>query len=183
MHNVTVIIPNWNGIKFLPECMSALSAQTYTAFETVVIDNGSTDGSVAWLKENCPDITLVENSENRGFTGAVNQGIAMTKTPYLILLNNDTAVEPGFIGALVAAVETSEKIFSVSSRMIQYHDRTKLDDTGDMYCVIGWAFQRGVGQSVKRYRRPGRVFSACAGAANENRIASRIHSQERFRRR
>ena len=165
MHNVTVIIPNWNGIGFLPDCMSALAAQTYTAFTTVVIDNGSTDGSVAWLRENCPDITLVENSENLGFTGAVNQGIAMTQTPYLILLNNDTAVAPGFVGALVKAIEASEKIFSVSSRMIQYHDHSKLDDAGDLYNILGWAFQRGVGQSVRRYRKPGRVFSACAGAA------------------
>ena len=165
MHNVTVIIPNWNGLKFLPECMSSLAAQTYPAFTTVVIDNGSTDGSVAWLKEHCPDITLVENTENLGFTGAVNQGIAMTKTPYVILLNNDTAVAPGFVGALVKAIEASPKIFSVSSRMISYHDRKLLDDTGDLYCAIGWAFQRGVGQSIRRYRKPSKVFSACAGAA------------------
>ena len=165
MKKVTVIIPNWNGMKFLPVCVEALKKQSYQDFETLIIDNASTDESVSWLKDHYPEAILVENRENLGFSGAVNQGIRMSKCPYVLLLNNDTEVTPDFIANLVKAIERKKKIFSVSAKMIQFHDRTKMDDAGDLYCLLGWAFQRGVGQSAEGYNRRCRVFSACAGAA------------------
>ena len=160
---VTVIIPNYNGLKFMEPCFAALKEQTFKDYALLVVDNGSTDGSVEWLKEHqVPSIFLPENT---GFSGAVNVGIRAAKTPYVILLNNDTEPQPMYIEELVRTIERSEKIFSVSSRMIQLYQKDKMDDAGDMYTVLGWAFQRGVGRPVKRYGRPCRVFSACAGAA------------------
>lgn len=165
MNKVSVIIPNYNGMKFLPECMEALKKQSYRDFETIIIDNASKDGSVAWLKEHYPEAVLVENQENLGFSGAVNQGIQMSRCPYVLLLNNDTKAEPSFIGNLVSAIERDPRIFSVSSKMLQFYHRDLMDDAGDLYCALGWAFQRGVGQSAEKYNKPCKVFSACAGAA------------------
>lgn len=163
MKKVTIIIPNYNGLKFMEMCMSALEKQTYKDFEILVVDNGSTDGSVEWLKENeIPSIFLPENT---GFSGAVNVGIKASKTPFVILLNNDTEAKEGYVGALIREIERSPKIFSVSPKMIQLYHKELMDDGGDMYSIMGWAYQRGVGQEIERYNRACNVFSACAGAA------------------
>lgn len=160
---VTIIIPNYNGMSFMGPCMAALARQTCRDFDILVVDNGSTDGSVEWLKErNIPSVFLAENT---GFSGAVNTGIRSVHTPYVILLNNDTEAEPDYVRQLLRAIEGSPKIFSVSPKMIQMHRRELMDDAGDMYSVMGWAYQRGVGQEIGRYDRPCHIFSACAGAA------------------
>ncbi len=159
----TVIIPNYNGLRFMGICMDALERQTCRDFEILVVDNGSTDGSVEWLRQQgIPSIFLPENT---GFSGAVNAGIRAAKTPYVILLNNDTEVQPDFVGELLAAIGRSKRIFAVSSRMVQMYHRELMDDAGDMYSLMGWAYQRGVGRSSRGYNRPVEVFSACAGAA------------------
>ena len=159
----TIIIPNYNGLSFMEPCFESLKEQTVRDFKVLVVDNGSTDGSVEWLKEHrVPSIFLKENT---GFSGAVNTGIRAADTPYVLLLNNDTRVEPGFVAAMERAMDQSPKIFSVSSRMIQMYHPELLDDAGDMYSILGWAYQRGVGRSVYLYQKSCRVFSACAGAA------------------
>ncbi|MGN0159635.1 MAG: glycosyltransferase family 2 protein [Brotaphodocola sp.] len=163
MNKVTIIIPNYNGLRFMEPCMKALDAQICRDFDLLVIDNGSSDGSVEWLKEHAiPSIFLADNT---GFSGAVNVGIQAVKTPYVILLNNDTEAEPGYVGALLQAIEKSPRIFSVSPKMVQLCHRDLMDDGGDMYSIMGWAYQRGVGQEVERYDKPCHIFSACAGAA------------------
>ena len=159
----TVIIPNYNGMKFLEPCLKALQAQTYQNFKILVVDNGSTDGSAQWLEERGIDTIFLK--ENTGFSGAVNTGIRAADTPYVILLNNDTEADEYYVAEMVRAIERSPKIFSVSSRMIQMYHPELMDDAGDMYCILGWAYQRGVGQSVRKYSHSRRVFSACAGAA------------------
>ena len=142
----TIIIPNYNGLSFMEPCFESLKEQTVRDFKVLVVDNGSTDGSVE-------------------FSGAVNTGIRAADTPYVLLLNNDTRVEPGFVAAMERAMDQSPKIFSVSSRMIQMYHPELLDDAGDMYSILGWAYQRGVGRSSELYQKSCRVFSACAGAA------------------
>ncbi len=160
---VTVIIPNYNGLHFMEPCMAALEAQTCRRFTVLVVDNASTDGSVEWLrKKEIPTIFL---EKNLGFSGGVNVGIRAAKTPFVLLLNNDTEAEPEFVGELLKSIQNSEKIFAVSSRMIQLYHKELMDDAGDMYSILGWAFQRGVGRSIYKYDRPCSVFSACAGAA------------------
>ena len=159
----TIIIPNYNGLKFMDECIRSLNAQTYPNFRTLVVDNGSTDGSVEWLKEHQIDTIFLP--ENTGFSGAVNVGIKAADTPYVLLLNNDVRVDEYFVAEMVRAIGQSERIFSVSSRMIQMYHPELLDDAGDMYSILGWAYQRGVGRSSELYQKSCRVFSACAGAA------------------
>ena len=131
----TIIIPNYNGLSFMEPCFEALEKQTTKDFKILVVDNGSTDGSVEWLKEReIPSIFLPENT---GFSGAVNVGIRAADTPYVILLNNDTKVAPHYVEALERAMDRSEKIFSVSSKMIQMYHPDLMDDAGDMYSSAG----------------------------------------------
>ena len=159
----TIIIPNWNGLSFMEPCFAALKKQTVKNYKILVVDNGSTDGSVEWLKEH--EIPSIFLEENTGFTGAVNVGIKAADTPYVILLNNDTAVDERYVEMLEKAISRSEKIFSVSPKVIQMYQPELMDDAGDMYSVLGWAYQRGVGRSEKLYNRPCKVFAACACAA------------------
>ncbi|MCI9501056.1 MAG: glycosyltransferase family 2 protein [Hungatella sp.] len=160
---VTVIIPNYNGLSFMEPCMAALDKQRCQNFDILVVDNGSTDGSGQWLREHkIPTIFLETNT---GFSGAVNVGIRAVRTPYVLLLNNDTEPEPDFVGELLRSISRSKKIFAVSSKMAQLFHRDLMDSAGDMYSVLGWAYQRGVGQSSRGFNRPREVFSACGGAA------------------
>ncbi len=162
---VTVVIPNYNGQKFIKPCLDSLRLQNYKDFEVLVIDNASSDGSYEYIKDNYKEVKLVRLKQNYGFSAAVNKGISMSGTPYVILLNNDTESDPDFVGELVKAIEQSDDIFSVSSKMINYNDRTLMDDAGDLYSIMGWGFQQGVGQNTQNYTKDREVFSACAGAA------------------
>ena len=162
---VSVVIPNFNGIAFLDSVLASLEGQTLNNFEVILVDNGSTDGSCSFVTANYPWVHLIELSENFGFCGAVNAGIRAAKAPYVLLLNNDVRVDEYFVAEMVRAIGQSERIFSVSSRMIQMYHPELLDDAGDMYSILGWAYQRGVGRSVNLYQKSCRVFSACAGAA------------------
>ncbi|MBQ3512614.1 MAG: glycosyltransferase family 2 protein [Lachnospiraceae bacterium] len=161
----TVVIPNYNGLKFLKPCLESLKNQSEQDYATIIIDNASKDGSIEFIKENYPEILLIENQENLGFSKAVNQGIAATKTPYVILLNNDTVVEKDFVKELVSAIEENPSYFSVASKMLSYRERDKVDDAGDMINLFGWSFQRGNAHSETEYSEKKEVFSACAGAA------------------
>lgn len=162
---VTVVIPNYNGLKFMKTCLGSLGEQSYKEFQTIVIDNASEDGSYEFVRDNYPEVRLVRLKKNYGFSAAVNKGIDLCETPYVLLLNNDTEADRDFILELVKGIEKSDDIFSCSSKMINFNDRERLDDAGDLYSVIGWGFQRGVGQRADTYKKDAEIFSACAGAA------------------
>ena len=167
MKAVTVVIPNYNGMKYLPDCLASLQKQQEGTpeFSVIVVDNGSTDGSVEELKDNWPEVETILLNENTGFDHAVNVGIEASGTPYVILLNNDTKVREGFVKALYEAIYRREDAFSVSARMLMWDRPELLDDAGDQYCVLGWAYSRGKGKAATGYEEPAEVFSACAGAA------------------
>lgn len=162
---VTVVIPNYNGIKYIRNCMDSLCRQTGESFEVLVIDNASKDGSLEILQEEYPEARVIALEENTGFCYAVNLGIRESNTPYVILLNNDTIVKPNFVAALVSAIEEQEDIFSVSAQMLSMEDESILDGAGDGYNILGWAYARGKGQPASKYAKRTEVFSACGGAA------------------
>ena len=159
----TIIIPNYNGLSFMEPCFEALDRQTTKDFKILVVDNGSTDGSVEWLKEHQIDTIFLP--ENTGFSGAVNVGIKAADTPYVLLLNNDVRVDEYFVAEMVRAIGQSERIFSVSSRMIQMYHPDRLDDAGNYYCALGWAYARGKGKNIHTYEKEEKIFASCAGAA------------------
>lgn len=164
MLKVTVIIPNFNGLSYLDTCLGALEKQTCREFRTILVDNGSSDGSAAWTREHYPWVDCIELSENTGFCGAVNIGIQSSDTPFVLLLNNDTEVEKDFVEQMVLGIKRHGEAFSCSARIIQYHDRTKLDDAGNYYCALGWAYARGKGQPPEKYKKEEQIFAACGAA-------------------
>ena len=164
MRQVSIVIPNYNGKHFLKDCLKAVFEQDIKDQEVIVVDNGSTDGSLEYL-ETFPGVRTIVLDKNYGFCRAVNEGIKAAKSEYIILLNNDTEVDKNFASELLNAIKSDEKIFSCSSKMIQFHDRDIMDDAGDYYCALGWAFGRGKGGHVSAYDEPVNIFAACAGAA------------------
>lgn len=162
----TVVIPNFNGIDYLKDCIRSLLEEQEHEFQICVVDNGSVDGSASWVKRECPEVRLIELKENTGFCHAVNLGIQTSTTEYVILLNNDTVIEKGFVKALEESIEKSEDIFSVSAKMLDMKSRTLMDGAGDLYTALGWAFARGKGKEAKtNYTKREEIFSACGGAA------------------
>ncbi len=163
--NTTIIIPNFNGIQYLEECLLSLQKCEPLDFHIIVVDNGSTDGSVELLKDKFPKIEGIFLTENTGFAAAVNRGLEQTKTPYALLLNNDTTVEPDFVQQMEKAIESHKNCFSVSAKMVMMQQKDLLDGAGDLYCALGWAFALGKGKDQNQfYTKPAKIFSSCGGA-------------------
>ncbi len=165
MLEVSVIIPNYNGAAYLKGVLASLEKQTFRNFEIIVVDNGSSDESCAFAEARCPRVRLVRLPENLGFARAVNEGVRLSRAPFVLLLNNDTEADPDFVKEMVLAVRRHKKAFSCSARMVQFYDRNRLDGAGDGYCALGWAYARGKGKSIRAYEKEERIFSSCAGAA------------------
>ncbi|MCM1047058.1 MAG: glycosyltransferase family 2 protein [Clostridiales bacterium] len=169
MADITVVIPNYNGIKYLSDCIQALEKErqypSTPEFEVLIVDDASTDGSLEFLHERFPDVRTISLNKNAGFCHAVNIGIQKSKTPYIILLNNDTKVKSGFIASLYMSIRSKPRIFSVSSQMLMWDKPELIDDAGDYYCALGWAFARGKGRAAAAYNKPAEIFSACGGAS------------------
>lgn len=163
---ITVVIPNYNGERFLRECLTALENQEpdTPAFEILVVDNGSDDDSLHILGE-FPSVFVKTLSENTGFCHAVNVGIQESEAPFVIMLNNDTKVRPAFVKQLYNAISGKSEAFSVSAKMLMWDKPELIDDAGDQYCALGWAYARGKGKPSHLFAEPKEVFSACGGAA------------------
>ena len=164
MAKTTVVIPNYNGIKYIDGCLRSLYKGSVHP-EIILVDNGSKDGSLSLVKEKYPLVKVIEFAENTGFSKAVNAGIRMARTEYVLLLNNDTVSGQEMTACLEKAMDDDPGIFSAGAKMISLHDRNKLDGAGDFYCALGWAYARGKDKPVDSYDKEGRIFSACAGAA------------------
>lgn len=166
MYVASVIIPHWNGKQHLDDCLNALRQQTVSEFEVILVDNGSTDGSQAYVRERFPEVRLLELGENRGFTGACNAGYAASQGGVVILLNNDTEVERGWLAAIVSAFERHPQVGIVASKMLLFDRRTVFHAAGDFYRVDGIPGNRGVWtEDVGQYEEEELVFGACGGAS------------------
>lgn len=167
MAKSTVVIPNFNGIRYIETCLDSLYAGTVKDIKVIVVDNGSTDGSMELVRTKYPQVELIANKENTGFCHAVNQGIKASTTPYVILLNNDTRVDFAFVHELekVMDADRGQEIFSAAAKLVSLYDQDKTDDAGDYYCALGWAFARGKGKNPSIYHKDCDIFASCAGAA------------------
>lgn len=162
----TVVIPNYNGIKFLGNCLNSLLECRPFDFNIIVVDNGSTDGSKELLLEKYKDVKLISFEDNKGFASAVNAGIDAAQTDYVILLNNDTTVAVDFVYQLEKALDLDERVFSASAKMVDMYKPEIIDGAGDYYSALGWAYAYGKGKStVDDCLETKRIFSACGGAA------------------
>jgi GT2 family glycosyltransferase len=139
------MIVTCEGQRYLARCLPSVFAQDYPAFEVIIILNGSGDGSARWLRENYPQVILIENSKNMGLCVARNQGISRSAGEYIIVLDDDTEMEPGFLSAMVAAAESGEAVGMVASQVLFDHDPTRIDSAGIEVDWAGLAWNRHVG--------------------------------------
>ena len=162
----SVIVTNWNGRSDLERCLPTLRAQTYRYFEVIVVDNGSTDGSLELLENEFPEVRAIPLGENRGFATANNVGIDAAETEHIALLNNDTEVEPEWLAELVACLERHPRAASATSKMVLLQQPGVIDGAGD---VLTWTFlphPRGHSERDRgQYEEEVEVFSASGGAA------------------
>jgi len=166
MSQVSVILLNWNGLHYLKDCLPSLMAQTYTDFEVILADNGSTDGSVEWGKANYPQVRLICNETNVGFCVANNRAIRAITSPYVVLLNNDTRVEPGWLAALVEAAESDSTVGMCASKMLFADHPDMINSTGISLDPVGIAWDRRGGEpDDPQEHGPIEVFGPCGGAA------------------
>ncbi len=137
----TVIIPNYNGRRFLPKLMESLQAQRGVEFTTTVIDDASTDDSVAYLRAECPRVQLILNLKNVGFAASCNAGIRAVTTPFVVLLNNDTHVEPDWLVEGLRPFDAAD-VGAVASLALLAEPPNRVDTAGDIYSVAGGAVKR-----------------------------------------
>ncbi len=163
---VSVVIPNYNGEKYLKKCLDTLMEQTLKPEEIIIVDNNSKDKSLEIINNIFKEkVTLIKLNENKGFSVAVNEGIKHNKSEFVALLNNDTEVDKDWLKNLYECIKKDEKIFSCCSKMLRYNKRDIIDDVGDEYTILGWAVKRGDGKPSSCYNKSEQVFSSCAGAA------------------
>lgn len=163
-----VIIPNWNGRRFLAACFDSLRAQRFRDFEVVLVDNGSRDDSVAFTREHYPEVRVIALPENRGFAAAVNCGILATGGLYVALLNNDTEVDPDWLGELVRALEADPGAASAAAKMREHAQgrRDRLYGLGQALTPDGCPHRIGAGERDQgQWDGVREVFGACGGAA------------------
>ena len=164
--SVNVIIPNWNGQKWLSACFDALSQQAFEAFDITLVDNGSTDGSPERVEREHPEVRVLRLDHNRGFAVAVNEGIAATQAEYVALLNSDTKADPNWLAELVSALESlPPEVGAVAPQMVVYGEEDVIENAGDILSWYGETLKRGRGHSASEFAEDCEVFSVCAGAA------------------
>jgi GT2 family glycosyltransferase len=162
--DTSVIVINWNGRHHLQACLDAVAAQRGVEFETLVVDNGSTDGSAAFVRERFPGVRVVALDDNRGFAGGNNAGAREARGRYLVFLNNDTVVEPGWLAALRGAVDEAAGFALATSRVVYMHDPAIIDSAGDGVLRWGGAFKRFHGTRAPEAAQSGEVFGVCGAA-------------------
>ncbi len=161
-----MVVPNWNGERFLSSCLGSLREQSFKDFDTILVDNGSKDGSVAFVGSDFPEVRVLTLGENRGFSAAVNAGIRASRAEYVALLNNDTETHPRWLEALMEAVAAYPAAGSFASKLVDFNDRRVLDGAGDVLRRSGLPYRLGHGEPDRgQYDEATFVFGACAGAA------------------
>ncbi len=163
---VTIIIPNLNGKKFLKTCLDSIFKQQFQNFCVIIVDNGSDDGSVEFIKSQYPMVFLIKFAFNTGFSAAINSGIRQSHSQYICLLNNDIELDQNFLKEMVAVLEAEKGIAYCAPKMLDYYTRDKLDGAGDGVFRAGAGYKRGsLEEDNWRYNQKLPVFGACAGAA------------------
>ena len=141
---ISVIIPNWNGLAYLEICLESLKKQTYPDFEVIVVDNGSTDGSVSFIKARYSSfVRLIELPENTGFDRATNIGIAQASGEFIATLNNDTEADPRWLQELIKGMDHQEQVGMCASKILFFHQRHIIDKVGHLFYPDGQNRGRG----------------------------------------
>lgn len=162
----SVIVPTYNGEQLLPSVLDALRAQTFGDFETIVIDDASADGSALLVEHSYPEVRLLVNRRNLGFVGSCNTAATAAYGRYIVLLNNDTEPEPGWLAELAKVIVANPDAGIIASKLLLFDRRDTLHTTGDMLGRDGIPRNRGVWELDQgQYDGATAVFSGCGGAS------------------
>ncbi|HXW68647.1 MAG TPA: glycosyltransferase family 2 protein, partial [Dissulfurispiraceae bacterium] len=169
MPKVSIIIVNYNGERVLGDCLMSVDGQSFRDFEVVLVDNASTDGSLSLaghLREEWKETPfhLISLPENRGFTGGNIEGLRHCSGDYIVLLNNDTEPDRGWLQALADAADAHPEVGICASKLIK-HGTNSVDSAGDLFSTALKGFKRGEGDIASGFSREEYIFGACAGAA------------------
>lgn len=169
---IDILIPNYNGAGLLPTCLDSLRRQTRRDFLVTVIDDGSSDQSLALLAARYPEVQVVALQRNSGLAAAVNAGIRATTQPFVVSLNNDTEADQRWLEYLVGALEHYPGYAFAASKLRLFDRRDRLHSAGDYYRLDGVPGSRGVWQIDRgQFDTVSEVFGPCAGAAAYRRAA------------
>jgi GT2 family glycosyltransferase len=161
---ISVIVLNYNGCAWLEPCLSALVAQSDApSFEIILADNGSSDGSIAFVATRFPSVRIVDNGGNLGFAAGNNAAARSASGETLAFLNNDTIPATDWLARLHAALTVPGRAL-VTSKLVYLHRPQTIDSAGDGYVRAGGAFKRGHGFDAAAYGTSGEVFGACGAA-------------------
>lgn len=160
---ISAIIVNFNGRRFIGDCLTSLQHQSYPVGEIIVVDNASEDDSADFIKEIFPDVVFVPLTENIGFAGANTEGLRYATGTYILLLNNDAKADENCVSRLVSAMDADPEVGMCAPKILQY-DSNVIESAGDGFARNLRGFERGRGLSPDSYDREEYVFGACAGA-------------------
>jgi len=141
---LSVIILNWNGKHFLKECLDSLMGQTFKDFEAIVVDNGSKDGSVEFIRrEYGKFVKLLQNERNLGVAAGNNAGIKYAEGEYIVILNNDTWSKPTWLEELVKGIDSDSQVGMWASKVYSYYKRDQIEAVGELIYRDGLSRARG----------------------------------------
>jgi GT2 family glycosyltransferase len=165
MPEISVIIVNWNGKQFLEECLCAMRRQTFRDFEAILVDNGSADGSVEYVRTQFPEVQVLALPQNLGFTGGNIAGYGQARGNIVVLLNNDTEAHPRWLEEIYQASQTYPDAGSFASKMMYFDDRSRVENCGFDLGTAGATVDLGRDQpDGPAWTQPRKVFGGCGGA-------------------
>lgn len=138
---VSILIVNWNGKALLGDCLTSVTSQTYRNYEILVVDNGSTDGSVEYIKENFPTVRIIRNARNEGFARACNKGMICSRGEYIAVLNSDMELDTQWLEELTKPLQ-SQSIAATTAKALFFDDREKINYAGGAVNFLGFAFPK-----------------------------------------
>lgn len=158
---VSIIIINWNGLRWLENCFGSLYKQEYKPFEIIFVDNASQDGSVPWVRKNYPKTKIIINKKNLGFADANNVGYRVVKGKYVLFLNNDTRVTKAFLTELVSVLEKDSSIGCAQSKILLMDHPDTHDSVGAFLTPTGFLYHYGFGKkNIPKYDKEIELFTA-----------------------
>lgn len=171
MNEVSVIIPNFNGYDLLNDCLSSIFKQSFKNYEVILVDNNSTDFSLDFILKNFPKVRIVKLKKNYGFAKAINEGVKLSKSKYVVFLNNDTYVDFNYLKNLINCAKSHSEIISINPKILNFYNRKSIDGVGILINEVGQA--KSIGWKEKdlgQYEEEQYIFGATGGASLFKRL-------------